>query len=384
MDIFNLAENIARLRRRRQITQEELADYLGVTKAAVSKWENRQTTPDILLLPQLASFFGVTIDELVGYEAQLSGEQIRRCYRELCDDFVRQPFPEVMEKVRSLVHRYYSCYPFLVQVCTLYLNHFMLAEDEEESRRILQEAAALCDRVLLNSKDVGVCTEAVMLKAMLDLQQGHVREVIDALEPTLRSRHIYGQSEAILVQAYCMAGETEQAKSHTQVQQYTDLLDLVMDAAQLLALYEADLERCREIMRRIQGVLELFELEQLHPNLSAQYYYQAALAYAVAAEKEKALEMLGRFEACVDRLLAGEDMLLQGDQYFDRIEEWIEQLPLGSMAPRDRAFVRQNVLEALGHPAFEPLREMKAFQEMQHRMSEGGNYAYHRTSDETL
>lgn len=384
MDIFNLADNIARLRRRRQITQEELADYLGVTKAAVSKWENRQTTPDILLLPQLASFFGVTIDELVGYEAQLSGEQIRRCYRELCDDFARQPFPEVMEKVRSLVHRYYSCYPFLVQVCTLYLNHFMLAEDEEESRRILQEAAALCDRVLLNSKDVGVCTEAVMLKAMLDLQQGHVREVIDALEPTLRSRHIYGQSEAILVQAYCMAGETEQAKSHTQVQQYTDLLDLVMDAAQLLTLYEADLERCREIMRRIQGVLELFELEQLHPNLSAQYYYQAALVYAAAAEKEKALEMLGRFEACVDRLLAGEDMLLQGDGYFDRIEEWIEQLPLGSMAPRDRAFVRQNVLEALGHPAFEPLREMKAFQEMQHRMSEGGNYAYHRTSDETL
>lgn len=384
MDIFNLADNIARLRRRRQITQEELADYLGVTKAAVSKWENRQTTPDILLLPQLASFFGVTIDELVGYEAQLSGEQIRRCYRELCDDFARQPFPEVMEKVRSLVHRYYSCYPFLVQVCALYLNHFMLAEDEEESRRILQEAAALCDRVLLNSKDVGVCTEAVMLKAMLDLQQGHVREVIDALELTLRSRHIYGQSEAILVQAYCMAGETEQAKSHTQVQQYTDLLDLVMDAVQLLALYEADLERCREIMRRIQGVLELFELEQLHPNLSAQYYYQAALVYAAVAEKEKALEMLGRFETCVDRLLAGEDMLLQGDPYFDRIEEWIEQLPLGSMAPRDRAFVRQNVLEALGHPAFEPLREMKAFQEMQHRMSEGGNYAYHRTSDETL
>ena len=62
-DIFNLWDNIARLRRERKITQEELADFLGVTKAAVSKWENRQTTPDILLLPQLASFFEVTIDE---------------------------------------------------------------------------------------------------------------------------------------------------------------------------------------------------------------------------------------------------------------------------------------------------------------------------------
>lgn len=368
MDVFNLADNIARLRRRRQITQEELADYLGVTKAAVSKWENRQTTPDILLLPQLAGFFGVTLDELMGYEAQLSGEQIRRLYRELCDDFVRHPFPEVMGKVRSLVHRYYSCYPFLVQICTLYLNHFMLAENEEESRLVLQEAAALCDRVLQNSKDVGVCTEAVVMKAMLDLQQGHALEVIDALEPTLHSRHIYGQSEAVLVQAYCMAGEMERARSHAQVQQYTDLLGLVMDATQLLALYESDLERCREIMRRAQGVMELFELEQLHPNLAAQYYYQAALVYA-AAEKEKAMEMLEGLEACVGRLLVEEEMLLQGDGYFDRIEEWIEQLPLGSMAPRDRAFLRQNMLEALGHPAFEPLKELAAFQQMRRRMT---------------
>lgn len=371
MDVFKLADNIARLRRRRQITQEELADYLGVTKAAVSKWENRQTTPDILLLPQLAGFFGVTIDELMGYEAQLSGEQIRRLYRELCDDFVRHPFPEAMGRVRSLVHRYYSCYPFLVQVCTLYLNHFMLAENEEESRRILQEAAALCDRVVQNSKDVGVCTEAVAMRAMLDLQQGHALEAIDALEPTLRSRHVYGQGEAVLVQAYCMAGQMERARSHAQVQQYTDLLGLVGDATQLLALYESDPERCREIMRRAQGVMELFALEQLHPNLAAQYYYQAALVYAAVAEKEKALEMLEGFEACGGRLLAGEEMLLKGDGYFDRIEEWIEQLPLGGTAPRDRAFVKQNMLEALGHPAFGPLEGMAAFQQMKRRMTGG-------------
>ena len=100
-DIFNLWDNIARLRRERKITQEELADFLGVTKAAVSKWENRQTTPDILLLPQLASFFEVTIDELVGYEACLSGEQIRRCYKDLCDDFARLPFSRAMEKYGS-------------------------------------------------------------------------------------------------------------------------------------------------------------------------------------------------------------------------------------------------------------------------------------------
>ena len=39
------------------ITQEELADFLGVTKASISKWENAQSTPDLMLLLQLSAFF---------------------------------------------------------------------------------------------------------------------------------------------------------------------------------------------------------------------------------------------------------------------------------------------------------------------------------------
>ncbi len=61
-----------------------LADHIGVTKASVSKWERGQSLPDAPVLAELASFFGVTLDELVsGYEPQLGREQIRRIYREL-------------------------------------------------------------------------------------------------------------------------------------------------------------------------------------------------------------------------------------------------------------------------------------------------------------
>lgn len=80
---LNLANNITRLRHEHKITQEELADFLGVTKASVSKWENAQSTPDLMLLLGLASFFDVTVDRLLGYEPRLSREQIRRYYAEL-------------------------------------------------------------------------------------------------------------------------------------------------------------------------------------------------------------------------------------------------------------------------------------------------------------
>ena len=74
MDELRLPNNIIRLRHERKITQEELADFLGVTKASVSKWENAQSTPDLPVLLQLAAYFDMTLDELIGYEAQLTRE----------------------------------------------------------------------------------------------------------------------------------------------------------------------------------------------------------------------------------------------------------------------------------------------------------------------
>ena len=61
-----LGSRIAELRRKKNMTQEELAAELGVTPQAVSKWENDLSCPDITLLPQLARLFDVTTDELLG------------------------------------------------------------------------------------------------------------------------------------------------------------------------------------------------------------------------------------------------------------------------------------------------------------------------------
>jgi transcriptional regulator with XRE-family HTH domain len=107
-------ENIIRLRRKMGITQDELAAFLRVTKASVSKWETKQSYPDILLLPQIAAYFDVSIDELLGYESQISPEQIMKCYQDLADDFAKLPFDEVVDKSRKLVKEYYSCYPLLM------------------------------------------------------------------------------------------------------------------------------------------------------------------------------------------------------------------------------------------------------------------------------
>ena len=65
---MTFSEIIAKYRRELGLTQEGLAQKLGVTNQAVSKWESGQSCPDIALLPALADIFGITIDQLFGRE----------------------------------------------------------------------------------------------------------------------------------------------------------------------------------------------------------------------------------------------------------------------------------------------------------------------------
>lgn len=71
---MKLNENIANLRKKKDITQEELATAIGVTNQSVSKWESGQCCPDIALLPALADFFEVSIDELMGHKSAKRNE----------------------------------------------------------------------------------------------------------------------------------------------------------------------------------------------------------------------------------------------------------------------------------------------------------------------
>lgn len=72
---LTLGARICALRKAQSMTQEQLADRLGVTFQAVSKWENDIACPDVLLLPQIADAFGITIDELFGRAAPAAVQQ---------------------------------------------------------------------------------------------------------------------------------------------------------------------------------------------------------------------------------------------------------------------------------------------------------------------
>ena len=74
----NIGKKIREFRKANNLSQEALAKCLGVSFQAVSKWENELTMPDISLLPGIASFFGISIDELFDYDHMESERLIRK------------------------------------------------------------------------------------------------------------------------------------------------------------------------------------------------------------------------------------------------------------------------------------------------------------------
>ena len=81
---IRLSENIRALRRRHGLTQEQLAEALGMTPGAVYKWEAGLSQPELAVIVELADLFDTSVDVLLGYETkdnrrQTAAERLQRC-----------------------------------------------------------------------------------------------------------------------------------------------------------------------------------------------------------------------------------------------------------------------------------------------------------------
>ena len=365
-NMLRLSDNLVRLRHEKGVTQEEVADFIGVTKASVSKWEKGQSLPDILLLPQLAAYFDVTLDDLMGYSPWLSVEQIRKIYVDLSADFAALPFEEVYGKCQMLVKKYYSCYPFLLQMGLLCFNHYMLAKPERQTD-ILKDIEALCSRIEQNSREPGLCNEALIVKMMIWLILGRYADAVDTLKPMINRYNLYSEAQRRLIQAYYMKGDVHQAELSTQVAMYSHLLDLAANGTTFLAFYMDDLEKGTEIIRRINTVISEFDLKTLNLNSVLQFDYQCIIFYCAHQKLPEAMALVEAFVSG-SLTIANKGAFLHGDDFFNHLEEWFEEFDLGTNPPRDTKFVQDSALQALENPALSPLFELKEFKRQKERL----------------
>ena len=116
-----LAENIRRLRRERELTQEILAEFLGVTFQSVSKWERGESCPDISMLPAIASFFNVTTDELLDVNGNERKAKIK-AYIDEYNDLRMKNSPYIFERISKAVREFPGDYELLVRYLEMLIS----------------------------------------------------------------------------------------------------------------------------------------------------------------------------------------------------------------------------------------------------------------------
>lgn len=322
--------------------------------------------PDIMLLPEIATYFDITVDALLGYEPQLSKEQIQKLYAELGEAFASLPFEEAFAKSEALVRKYYSCYLFLLQICVLWLNHYMLAEEKARQEEILVKLQELCNHILENCTNTEICSDVLGIRASVDLFCGRPGEAIEGISNLLNPKRVLNQSDWLLIQAYIMNGELEKADSFAQAMLYLHLLLLIGDSTYFLSMHMQEPEICAETIARVDVVVKAYHMNELNPNVTAGYHYQVAVYKAVCGEKEEAVERLQKYAELICSLIR--KGMLHGDAYFNKMDSWFEELDLGTQMPRSKKLVMQSARGNLDNPVFAELRGMKEFQKITKRL----------------
>lgn len=104
--MLDFGSMIRNMRRQRELTQEQLAETLGVTCQAVSKWETNTSYPDISLLPIIADYFGVSIDTLLGHDISRRQEEIAKACAKAHEMIERKSYFEAISFLREMLIKY--------------------------------------------------------------------------------------------------------------------------------------------------------------------------------------------------------------------------------------------------------------------------------------
>lgn len=362
----HLGQNIAMYRQKKKITQDQLADFLHVTKSSVSKWENDLSSPDLELLCQMATYFDVSVDTLLGYKTNLTKEQIKTIYFDLSDRFANEDFEVVLEEYDHLIERYYNCYEFLEQMVLLLINHLSLAP-ETQRVPLLEKGLSLCERIMEHAKKETLRQDAYQLRCMLELQLGRPLDVIDQLEEMLSPYALSNSSFVALVNAYQMADQKEKSESFLQSSMYTYLGNFLVASTIYLSEHSGD-EKCSETIERMDALMDLYHLETVNPNASAQYHFAVLMT---SNTKEERLFRLKKFVDLSLKLVDQGHLSVNQDPYFDQMQEVIEKSDLGSQLVRNQKTIKKDMLVALQSALFEDLKEETVYQQCLEKI-EGG------------
>ncbi len=177
-----LGENIKRLRREQNFTQETLAEFLGVTFQSISKWERGESYPDITLLPAIADFFKVSIDELMGVNKVQDEAKIKKLLEEH-DNYTDEKL--IFKSITNLKEKY----PTDFRVQLRWMSYLIFYDDYDTLEQRIPQIMSIYQNIQNNcTKDsIRICAKRYYIYLMGNLAcKENPKVTFEDYEPVIR------------------------------------------------------------------------------------------------------------------------------------------------------------------------------------------------------
>lgn len=348
--MLKIGENILQKRKERGITQEELAEFMMVTKASVSKWETGQSYPDILLLPKLATFFNISVDELIGYDPDLSSAQIQKFYIDLENRVLDEGMGSILKDIKIKIKQYYSCFELLYYMALFILNHCDLATDTTKTEEYLEYANNILKRVCEDSKDSILKDKSLSLRAACLISLGKSEEALNILPS---SDMLSISKDCLVASAYLKTKKENEVDQKLQVMIYKNIIDLITLLMMKSSLNNYD---WIETLEKVEDLIETFNLTQINVSIVLNFYLSLATHYI----DDNNLKLAGKYvEKLLNLLIESKEksFKIRGDEFFNQIEEWFDENLLLSTNPNrsDNMIVRFYLEEIANNEIFKEI-----------------------------
>lgn len=267
---MKIGATIAALRKARGATQEQLAQAVGVSTPAVSKWETGATCPDIALLCPIARFLGATVDQLLSFQSELSEEEVRSLNQEMKDAFERAGFDAFAEKCEALLHQYPNSAPLKFCAAALYQRFaiFKYHTGDEMRAHLAGRMTELLEQVRREG-DGNYKLAAEVSLAGIYMGEGKLDEA-QALLDDLPSQEF--NCDALCVALYRLRGEAAKARELIEKNLYQEIRNalLSLSSEATSAMNAGETARAGALIDAYEGVVQALRLEdQSRHNLRA-------------------------------------------------------------------------------------------------------------------
>ncbi|MCL2546534.1 MAG: helix-turn-helix domain-containing protein [Oscillospiraceae bacterium] len=219
---IKIGAKIKALRKKADVTQDRLAEHLGVTAQAISRWESEICYPDIEILPAIADFFNVSLDELVGMNQKQKENKINEYIEKANKEQCAGNFAEAVSVYREAVSQYPSSYKlqaFLASAIGCMDNGVKI------SLEAANEAINICRRILEDCVDDQIRYHALNILCWVYCRQ--LDDFDKAMDIVVRLPKIYGSQE--FVQAETLKVRMPSEKAEEFVYSFVSALLIIFD-----------------------------------------------------------------------------------------------------------------------------------------------------------